>query len=51
MKLIEEIYRNTNLTMKKIDEAGKSGRSITNVLENIQEPDTIEINPEKIQRI
>ncbi len=46
MKLIEEIYRNANLTMKKIDEAGKSGRSITNVLANIEEPDTIEINPE-----
>ena len=33
MKVIEEIYKYTNLSLKKIEEAGKSGRSITNVLE------------------
>ena len=47
MKVIEEIYRYTNLSLKKIEEAGKSGRSITNVLENVQEPDAIDIETEK----
>ena len=47
MKVIEEIYRYTNLSLKKIEEAGKSGRSITNVLENVQEPDAIDNETEK----
>ncbi len=47
MKVIEEIYKYTNLSLKKIEEAGKSGRSITNVLENVQEPEAIDIKPEK----
>ena len=40
MKVIEEIYKYTNLSLKKIEEAGKS-RSITNVLENVQEPEAL----------
>ena len=47
MKVIEEIYKYTNLSLKKIEEAGKSGRSITNVLENVQEPEAIDVSPEK----
>ena len=47
MKVIEEIYKYTNLSLKKIEEAGKSGRSITNVLENVQEPEAIDVAPEK----
>ena len=47
MKVIEEIYKYTNLSLKKIEEAGKSGRSITNVLENVQEPEAIDVTPEK----
>ena len=47
MKVIEEIYKYTNLSLKKIEEAGKSGRSITNVLENVQEPEAIDITPDK----
>ena len=47
MKVIEEIYKYTNLSLKKIEEAGKSGRSITNVLENVQEPEAIDVTPDK----
>ena len=47
MKVIEEIYRYTDLSLKKIEEAGKSGRSITNALENVQEPEAIDVTPEK----
>ncbi len=47
MKVIEDIYKYTNLSLKKIEEAGKSGRSITNVLENVQEPEAIDITPDK----
>ena len=47
MKVIEEIYKYTNLSLKKIEEAGKSGRSITNVLENVQEPEAVDVSPEK----
>ena len=47
MKVIEDIYKYTNLSLKKIEEAGKSGRSITNVLENVQEPEAIDVTPEK----
>ncbi len=47
MKVIEEIYKYTNLSLKKIEEAGKSGRSITNVLENVQEPEAVDVTPDK----
>jgi len=47
MKVIEEIYKYTNLSLKKIEEAGKSGRSITSVLENVQEPEAIDVTPDK----
>lgn len=47
MKVIEEIYKYTNLSLKKIEEAGKSGRSINNVLENVQEPEAVDVIPEK----
>lgn len=47
MKVIEEIYKYTNLSLKKIEEAGKSGRTITNVLENVQEPEALDVTPDK----
>ena len=47
MKVIEEIYKYTNLSLKKIEEAGKSGRTITNVLENVQEPEAVDVTPDK----
>ena len=47
MKVIEEIYKYTNLSLKKIEEAGKSGRTITKVLENVQEPEAVDVTPDK----
>ena len=44
--ILQRFFKNHH-TLKKIEEAGKSGRSITNVLENVHEPDTINVETEK----